>query len=167
MNSPLSMSLNLACPHCQATVSVPSEQAGQVASCPQCAGRFQVPIPIAPPVIQPAFNTGTSNPASNIQSAGLATPEAREFVGRKIAAGILGILVGNLGIHKFLLGYPATGTIMLASTILGAITGACLVIPLLLPIAMQIIGFIEGILYLTKSDEEFYRTYGVGKREWF
>jgi hypothetical protein len=29
------------------------------------------------------------------------------------------------------------------------------------------IGLIEGILYLTKSDEEFYRTYVLGKKEWF
>ena len=33
--------------------------------------------------------------------------------------------------------------------------------------AAGIIGFIEGIIYLTKSDEEFYNTYQVGKRPWF
>lgn len=30
-----------------------------------------------------------------------------------------------------------------------------------------IIPFIEGILYLVKSDEEFYQTYQVGKKGWF
>lgn len=30
-----------------------------------------------------------------------------------------------------------------------------------------LIGLIEGILYLTKSDEEFYRTYIAGQRPWF
>jgi hypothetical protein len=30
-----------------------------------------------------------------------------------------------------------------------------------------IVGFIEGIIYLTKSDEDFYNTYQVGKRPWF
>ena len=30
-----------------------------------------------------------------------------------------------------------------------------------------IVGFIEGIIYLTKSDEVFYNTYQVGKRPWF
>jgi hypothetical protein len=30
-----------------------------------------------------------------------------------------------------------------------------------------IIPFIEGIIYLTKSDEEFYNTYQVGQKEWF
>jgi hypothetical protein len=30
-----------------------------------------------------------------------------------------------------------------------------------------ILGIIEGIIYLTKSDEEFYQTYQVGKKAWF
>jgi hypothetical protein len=30
-----------------------------------------------------------------------------------------------------------------------------------------IIGLIEGIIYLTKTDEEFYQTYVVEKKAWF
>ena len=30
-----------------------------------------------------------------------------------------------------------------------------------------IIGIIEGIIYLTKSDEEFVQTYIVNKKPWF
>ena len=30
-----------------------------------------------------------------------------------------------------------------------------------------IIGIIEGVIYLTKTDEEFIQTYEVGKKEWF
>jgi hypothetical protein len=30
-----------------------------------------------------------------------------------------------------------------------------------------LIGLIEGILYLSKSDEEFVRTYMDGRKEWF
>ena len=30
-----------------------------------------------------------------------------------------------------------------------------------------IVPFIEGIIYLTKTDQEFYQTYQVGKRGWF
>jgi hypothetical protein len=33
--------------------------------------------------------------------------------------------------------------------------------------AMHIIGLIEGIIYLTKSDEEFVRIYVDGRKEWF
>jgi hypothetical protein len=32
---------------------------------------------------------------------------------------------------------------------------------------IAIIGLIEGILYLTKSDEEFVRTYVDRRKEWF
>jgi len=35
------------------------------------------------------------------------------------------------------------------------------------PAAMHIIGIIEGVIYLTKTDEEFYRLYIVGRRGWF
>jgi len=31
----------------------------------------------------------------------------------------------------------------------------------------HIIGLIEGIIYLCKSDEEFVRTYVDGRKEWF
>lgn len=81
---------------------------------------------------------------------------------KKILAGVLAILLGALGIHKFILGYTKEGIIMLVITlIIGAFTcgiGAS---------AMGIIGLIEGIIYLTKSDEEFYNTYQIGKKPWF
>ncbi len=32
---------------------------------------------------------------------------------------------------------------------------------------MGIIGLIEGIMYLTKSDDDFYQQYGVDKKGWF
>jgi hypothetical protein len=32
---------------------------------------------------------------------------------------------------------------------------------------IRVISLIEGILYLTKSDEEFYNTYIANKKEWF
>jgi len=32
---------------------------------------------------------------------------------------------------------------------------------------MHIIGLIEGVIYLCKSDEEFVRTYVDGRKEWF
>jgi TM2 domain-containing membrane protein YozV len=81
---------------------------------------------------------------------------------KKLLAGILAIFLGGLGIHKFVLGYNKEGIIMLVITlILGVITlglGAGL---------MGLLGFIEGIIYLTKSDDDFYQTYQVNKRPWF
>jgi TM2 domain-containing membrane protein YozV len=66
-------------------------------------------------------------------------------------------MLGAFGIHKFVLGYTKAGIIMLLVTLLTCGIGG---------IVMGPIGLIEGIIYLTKSDEEFYQTYVVGKKEW-
>jgi TM2 domain-containing membrane protein YozV len=73
---------------------------------------------------------------------------------KKMVAGILGILVGSLGIHKFFLGYTTEGLIQIAITVVTCGAGG-------------IVGLIEGIIYLTKSDEDFVRTYVQNKKGWF
>lgn len=73
---------------------------------------------------------------------------------KKVVAGILAILVGWLGVHKFYLGYKKEGIIQL---ILGLVTCGL----------TSIVSLIEGIIYLVKSDEEFYKTYQEGKKSWF
>ncbi len=78
--------------------------------------------------------------------------------GNKIAAGICGIILGALGIHKFILGMTTPAIIMLLVSVLTCGWGA---------IPMSIIGLIEGIIYLIKTDEEFYRIYVVEKKAWF
>ena len=77
---------------------------------------------------------------------------------KKLAAGICGILLGALGIHKFILGYTKEGIIMLLISILTVGFAAGFV---------ALIGLIEGIIYLTKSDADFVATYITGKRGWF
>lgn len=73
---------------------------------------------------------------------------------KKIVAGIFALLLGGIGVHKFYLGYTTEGVIQIVlSLITCGIAG--------------IIPFIEGILYLIKTDEEFYQTYQVNKRGWF
>ncbi len=32
---------------------------------------------------------------------------------------------------------------------------------------MHVIGLVEGIIYLTKSDDEFYETYVANQKTWF
>lgn len=83
------------------------------------------------------------------------TPKPQYQDNKKIAAGLLAILLGPLGIHKFLLGYTSEGIIWLVISIFtcGTVTA--------------ILGLIEGIIYLTKSDEEFYQTYQLNKKGWF
>lgn len=75
---------------------------------------------------------------------------------KKIAAGLCGILIGGLGIHKFVLGYQQEGIIML-SVFLVTLIIAMVTCGIGAPLVMipGIIGLIEGIIYLTKSDEEF------------
>ena len=77
---------------------------------------------------------------------------------KRVIAGILGILLGPFGVHKFVLGYTKAGVIMLLITILTCGIGAAIT---------SIIGLIEGIIYLTKSDEEFIYTYQKNEKEWF
>ena len=78
----------------------------------------------------------------------------------KVAAGLLALFVGSLGIHKFYLGYKSEGIIMLVITLLGSLV-------LIGPFVMGVISLIEGIIYLTKSDEDFNRTYVQNKKGWF
>jgi TM2 domain-containing membrane protein YozV len=73
---------------------------------------------------------------------------------KKLPAGLCGILLGGFGVHKFILGYTTEGLIQIGITFITCGMGG-------------IIGLIEGILYLTKSDEEFVRTYIQGKKGWF
>ena len=91
-------------------------------------------------------------------------PYAQPVVSTKdhVAAGLLAIFLGPLGIHKFYLGYNTAGFIMLAVSIVGGL--------LTLSLAMWVIwviSIIEGILYLTKSQAEFEQMYVLNKREWF
>ena len=81
---------------------------------------------------------------------------------KKMAAGLCGILLGGFGVHKFILGYNTEGIIMLAAWVIGMFLTCGIA-----SIAVGIVGLIEGIIYLTKSDEDFVRTYIQGKKAWF
>lgn len=81
---------------------------------------------------------------------------------KKIVAGICGIVLGGLGVHKFIVGYTTEGIIMLVTWIVGMFLLCG--IPSLV---VSVIGIVEGIIYLTKSDEEFSQTYVLGKKSWF
>jgi TM2 domain-containing membrane protein YozV len=69
----------------------------------------------------------------------------REPIKSKVTAGILAILLGGLGIHKFYLGKTLQGIIYLIF--------CWLYIP-------AIIGLIEGIIYLTMDDEKWMQKVG-------
>lgn len=72
---------------------------------------------------------------------------------KKLPAALLGILLGGLGLHKFYLGYTTAGIIQILLTFCFGIG--------------HVIGIVEGVIYLTKPDEEFDRIYVQGEHPWF
>ncbi len=132
------------------------------------------------PQTQPQPNFGNPQPGAQTVSGtpwNLAQTDAST---RKLVAGLLAIFLGSLGAHKFYLGRTTPGLILLlvnvggwfVTGILSIITlgiGAIVLIPLmlLLTAVLCIVGLIEGVVYLTRSDEDFARTYLSGKKDWF
>ncbi|WP_050341269.1 NINE protein [Olsenella sp. oral taxon 807] len=68
----------------------------------------------------------------------------------KVAAGLLAIFLGTLGIHKFYLGRTGEGILILVLDILLGWT-------FIVPGIIEFVCFIEALIYFTKSDEEFQR----------
>jgi TM2 domain-containing membrane protein YozV len=88
---------------------------------------------------------------------------------KKFLAGLMGILLGSLGIHKFVLGYNKEGIIYLVLNIIVIPIAGLLTcgIGFSLYGVTSLIALIEGIIYLSKSDEEFIRIYQDNKKAWF
>ena len=85
-----------------------------------------------------------------------------EISNKKLAAGLLGIFLGSFGIHKFVLGYNNAAIIMLVVSLAGGVVTCGVATG-----AMSIIGLIEGIVYLTKTTDEFRESYLEQQRPWF
>jgi TM2 domain-containing membrane protein YozV len=107
------------------------------------------PVPSAPVVEETPPPAPTPAPAAAAPVA--SNSNAKD---KKLLAGILGIVLGGFGVHKFVLGYTKEGIIQIVITLVTCGFGSLL-------------GLIEGIIYLTKSDEEFDRLYIQGKKGWF
>lgn len=126
-------------------------------ACPGCG---------VPPLAENKFcnNCGAETlPAQTMcTQCGTALPRAGASDKNKIAAGLLAIFLGALGIHKFYLGYNKEGIIMLVVTLVGGLV-TCGVASFV----MSIIALIEGIIYLTKNDQDFTATYVLGEKGWF
>jgi TM2 domain-containing membrane protein YozV len=73
---------------------------------------------------------------------------------KKVLAGVTGILLGGLGVHRFVLGDTTGGLIRIGISVLTCGAGS-------------FVGLIEGVIYLTKSDADFYQIYQVDKKKWF
>lgn len=185
------------CPGCTDEVSVPESLRGAAVICPRCQRRFTAPDRIAPATAvaapaPPKLPPPIENPKYCVEcgaairrnavicpQCGVAQPDPQAATAvnarthaepprlpaptntNRVAAGVFGILLGCLGVHKFILGYTFEGVIMLLVTIFGTPCAA------LGPTVMVIVGVIEGIIYLMKSDTEFHQIYEVGHKGWF
>lgn len=124
-------------------------------NCPSCSQAIPADsafCPVCGHAITPAVGAAPQSPTSSAAPA----PKSR------VTSGVLGILLGGLGIHKFYLSYTKEGLIMLLVAIVGGIITAGIT-----AWVMGLIGLIEGIVYLTKSNDEFSRLYVQGKQAWF
>ena len=116
------------CPQCGAPIDFGATECkycGEKITTQQPQMGYQQPQVVIQQV-QPVYNVTGINPSWPIKS--------------KVAAGLLGIFLGGLGIHKFYLGKVGLGIVYLCLCWTG--------IP-------AIIGFIEGIIYLCSNDENF------------
>jgi hypothetical protein len=103
----------------------------------------------------------------------------------KMMAAFLAFLLGGLGAHKFYLGYTGPGLVYLLVQVCGfafctfAIgdlselslmemgTITAFILYGLVSLALMGLAFIEGVIYLTRNDEEFEKTYVIGRKNWF
>ncbi len=85
----------------------------------------------------------------------------------KMVAGVLAIVLGMLGVHKFYLGYSGHGALLLVFFILGMALIWAFGIGLIVLLVLWVITLVEGIIYLTKPDAEFEETYVKNRKPWF
>lgn len=114
---------------------------------------------------QPGYGSvPPQNPYGQQAQYGYQQPYVAPTVGEKdhVAAGLLALFLGWLGVHKFYLGYNTSGFIMLGTSILGGILTLSVA-----SWAIWVIAIVEGIFYLSKSQTEFEQMYVINKREWF
>ena len=120
------------CPQCGAPLNV------GIKECKYCGEEFAVttnqPQSASNPVVQTIYVQQPVPPQSKLKP-----------VKSKTVAGILGILFGGFGIHKFYLGKPGLGLLYLIFF--------WTYIPAL-------IGFIEGISYLIMDEAKFVNKFG-------
>lgn len=159
------MSIAITCPSCSANIKAPDAAAGKRVKCPKCTSTIEVPAPEPPP----AFDDFTDEPPPPVPVRGGAMqprereeptsfpPPPADWESNRQTVGLLAILMGWLGIHKFVTGNTTPGLIMLLVTILTCSS--------LSPVVWAL-GIFEGIKYLRMSDAEFYQTYIVEKKGW-
>lgn len=140
------------CPACAGRMLATSSDLGRDVECPYCLTIFRAFE--APVVLHPEEPVKPVRREEKRSRAEIEQPKRDDSSSERVIAGVLALVLGSIGVHKFYLGYTAAGFIQLGLTILTC--GAAKVIPLA-----------EGIIYLSRSDQEFIKTYQKNRREWF
>ncbi len=104
-----------------------------------------------PMVFMNAGGGGGSSSSSSVVNNANGAPIGARYTKSKFVAGILGILLGGIGAHKFYLGRWGMGLIYLLFS---------------LTYIPAIIGFIEGVSYLLSNEENFARKHDKGYRNY-
>jgi hypothetical protein len=166
------MSIVVTCPSCSVSLKAPDAAAGKRVKCPKCTSTIEVPAAAPPPSAFDEFTDeappvsakgGALQPyekeeeADDAASAAPPSPPPADWESNRQTVGLLAILVGFLGIHKFVLGNNTPALITLLVSLLTCGVGY--------PV-MWAIGMFEGVRYLRMSDAEFYQTYVVDKKAW-
>ena len=131
-----------------ASYEAPPPYGGAQYGAPQYnGGQYQSPQYTQPPqqtYYQPQYNVP---PAGYMQKS-------------RMAAGLLGILLGSLGIHNFYLGFTTRAVVQLLVSLIGGVF-TCGIATL----AIAVWGFVEGVLLLTASPSRMYDGHGVILRD--
>jgi TM2 domain-containing membrane protein YozV len=112
--------------------------------------------------VPPALKPSSAPPSSPVSPPLGPTAYTKDQKDKKLISGILAILLGWLGVHKFYLGYKVEGFTMLVCGL-----GGFLFLCGLPTMVVCIIGVVEGIIYSKKTRDEFMKTYVVGRKGWF
>lgn len=125
------------CPNCGGTIPPNSTR------CLKC-GSFIDNAPAGQSSAPPPGNAPAQQPGPPAPPVSTGAPKSR------VAAGVLGILLGGLGVHRFYLGYIGIGMTMLLLQILGwFLSFFC--IGIFISIGIGVWGLVEGIMILTGS----------------
>lgn len=139
------------CPQCQTAATL------EARACAVCGRQYRTQFATPEPQTTTFIAPGIPYLPQGQQYA----PVPQDITNKRILAGIIGILLGGLGIHKFILGRTQAGIIMLLVSIFVSLFTCGIGY-----LVMHVIGLIEGIIYLSKSDAEFYQLYMIEKKDW-
>ncbi len=170
------------CPGCQARLSVATADLGVDVECPHCQTIYpavrpsQQPLPKAEKrdaVVVESNTPRSKRPRDDDDDERPSRRRSRDddddeeeerprkkkrksrtsgIESKRVMAGVLALLLGGFGVHKFYLGYTTAGIIYLLICCTGV---------------TSMLALVDGIIYLTKSDEEFIETYQLNQKEWF